>query len=103
MKLYLAGPMTGHPDLNFPLFHAQAARLRAAGYEVVNPAELNADPTAGWLDCMRVDIAQLAFCDGLAYLPGWDRSRGATIEVNLFEGLGLPCRPVEAFLLEQAA
>ena len=58
-RLYLAGPMTGLPELNFPAFHAEAARLRALGYEVVNPAEINVDPAAGWLACMRADIAQL--------------------------------------------
>lgn len=40
---YLAGPMTGLPDLNFPTFHARAAELRALGHEVVNPAELAGD------------------------------------------------------------
>ena len=49
MRIYVAGPMTGHPQLNFPAFHTEAARLRALGYEVVNPAELNADPGADWL------------------------------------------------------
>jgi hypothetical protein len=39
-KIYLSGPMTGLPDLNFPAFHAEAARLRALGYDVINPAEL---------------------------------------------------------------
>lgn len=89
MKLYLAGPMTGYPELNFPLFHAEAARLRSLGFEIVNPAEINADPSAGWLDCMRADIKQLVDCDGIALLPRWSESRGATIEHNLVRGLGL--------------
>ncbi|MBP7610130.1 MAG: DUF4406 domain-containing protein, partial [Steroidobacteraceae bacterium] len=32
--------MSGRPDLNFPAFTAAATQLRAAGFEVVNPAEL---------------------------------------------------------------
>ena len=59
MKLYIAGPMTGYAELNFPVFHAEAARLRAIGFEIVNPAEINVDPAAGWLTCMRADIKQL--------------------------------------------
>ena len=47
-RIYIAGPMSNMPSLNFPAFHAEAARLRGLGYEVVNPAEVNPDPTAGW-------------------------------------------------------
>ncbi|MFP4895603.1 DUF4406 domain-containing protein [Paraburkholderia sp. EG304] len=89
MKLYLAGPMTGYPELNFPLFHAETARLRGLGFEIVNPAEINADPAAEWLDCMRADIKQLVDCDGVALLPGWEQSRGATLEHAIVRGLGL--------------
>ncbi len=39
-KLYLSGPMSGIKDNNFPVFHAEAARLRALGYTVVSPAEI---------------------------------------------------------------
>lgn len=90
MKLYLAGPMTGYPELNFPLFHAEAARLRSAGFDIVNPAEINADPTAGWLTCMRDDIAQLVRCDGVALLPGWFKSEGAFLEHYIARSLKLP-------------
>ena len=89
MKLYIAGPMSNYPELNFPAFHAEAARLRALGFEIVNPAEINSDPTAEWLDCMRADIKQLVDCDGIALLPGWEQSRGANIEQTLARGLGL--------------
>lgn len=89
MKLYIAGPMTGYAELNFPAFHAEAARLRAIGFEIVNPAEINADPTAGWLDCMRADIKQLVDCDGVALLPGWAQSRGANLEEHVARALGL--------------
>lgn len=94
MKLYVAGPMTGYPDLNFPAFHAEAARLRALGFQIVNPAEINVDPSAGWLECMRADIKQLVDCDGIARLPGWEKSRGAMLEV--FIGRGLKLRVFEA-------
>lgn len=89
MKLYLAGPMTGYPDLNFPLFHAETARLRGLGFDIVNPAELNAGSNGDWLACMRVDIKHAVDCDGVALLPGWEQSRGAPIEHNLIRDLGL--------------
>ena len=38
MKVYIAGPMSGYPDMNGPAFDKKADELRAQGYEVVNPA-----------------------------------------------------------------
>ncbi|MDB5822199.1 MAG: hypothetical protein JWR21_903 [Herminiimonas sp.] len=102
MKVYLAGAMTGHPDLNFPAFHAAAAKLRAAGFEVVNPAEIKgadelvayaamtpAEMSAYWQKCMRADIAALVTCDAIALLPGWEKSKGATLEHRIAGELGL--------------
>lgn len=89
MRTYLAGPMSGYPELNFPLFHAEAKRLRDSGHEVVNPAEINVDPTKGWAECMRADIAELVKCDAIAMLPGWQRSPGATLEHHIATQLGM--------------
>ncbi|CAN7450048.1 DUF4406 domain-containing protein [Acidovorax sp. LjRoot66] len=88
-RIYVAGPMTGLPELNFPAFHAAAAVLRSAGHHVENPAEINADPTAGWQDCMRKDIARLVTCDAIHLLQGWSKSRGACLEHQIAVGLGL--------------
>ncbi|MBU9468321.1 DUF4406 domain-containing protein [Burkholderia multivorans] len=88
MRIYVAGPMTGHPHLNFPAFHAEAARLRSLGYDVVNPAELNTDPDADWLQCMRTDIKHLVDCDAIALLEGWHTSRGAQLEYTIATMLG---------------
>ena len=89
MKTYLAGPMSGHEDLNFPAFHAEAARLRSLGVEVVNPAEINVDPDAKWVDCMRKDIAELVTCERIAMLPGFAHSRGAMLEHYIAQALGM--------------
>ncbi|AET90664.1 hypothetical protein BYI23_B000570 [Burkholderia sp. YI23] len=89
MKIYVAGPMSGYPELNFPAFHAEAARLRAMGFEIVNPAEIDVGPNPDWLTAMRADIRELVTCDGIALLPGWEQSRGATVEHTLARGLGL--------------
>jgi len=88
-RVYIAGPMTGYADLNFPAFRAETTALRAAGLEVVNPAEINVDPSAGWSACMRADIAQLVTCDRIHLLPGWSRSKGASLEHHIGRALGL--------------
>jgi hypothetical protein len=87
-KIYIAGPMTGLPELNFPAFHAAAAVLRERGHTVINPAEINLDVGADWADCMRADIAQLVTCDSICLLPGWEKSRGATLEHHIAAALG---------------
>lgn len=86
---YVAGPMTGYPDLNFPLFHATAAHWRALGWHVINPAEINIDPAAGWVACMRADIKQLVDCDTIVLLPGWQNSKGASLEHYIARQLGM--------------
>ena len=89
MRTYLAGPMTGLPDLNFPAFRAAAARLRARGLTVINPAELNPDQGIDWYSAMRADIAALVTCDSIHMLPGWERSTGATLEHHIADRLGM--------------
>lgn len=91
-RLYVAGPMTGLPGLNFEAFHTVAGILRREGYEVVNPAELNSDPKAQWAECMRTDIKALVDCDGVALLGGWEHSRGAKLEAHIAEALGMTLR-----------
>lgn len=89
-RIYIAGPMTGLPDHNFPAFDTAARRLEKAGWEVVNPADnfggLVNLPRASYL---RVDVALLLQCDALALLPGWEDSRGAQLEYLLARELEL--------------
>jgi len=89
-KIYLSGPMTGHPDLNFPAFHAAAAELRAKGHTVINPAEKQDEVKPGmtWEDYMRQDIRLMMDCDAIHMLPGWRGSRGARLELHIAKELG---------------
>ena len=41
MRIYIAGPMTGYAEMNFPAFNTAAARVRALGHEAVNPVEID--------------------------------------------------------------
>lgn len=88
-KIYISGPMTGLPDLNFPAFHAETARLRSLGYDVTNPAELNPDPSTSWHECMRNDLRALLDCDILALLDGWQNSAGAHLELHIAHRVGM--------------
>ena len=106
MKLYLGGPMRGYPDFNFPAFDDAAARLRAGGFEVVSPAEHDReggfDETAGSLDgfdmeaAIRWDLEQVIACDGIALLPGWEKSSGCAVELAMAKFLDKTCYRYEA-------
>ena len=90
MKIYLAGPMRGYPDHNYPLFNEVAAKWRALGFDVVNPAEnFGGDQSLPWAMYMRQDIAQLATCDAIALLPGYRSSEGARRELLIAQTIGL--------------
>jgi hypothetical protein len=112
MKIYVAGPMRGIPQFNFPAFNAATARLRAEGHFVFNPAERDIDRhdgvdiSAGNVDGdedkaakdhgfnLREALADDAeficrHAEAIALLPGWEGSRGARAELALAEALGL--------------
>ena len=88
-RWYLAGPMSGYPDFNRPAFHEAAARLRAQGHIVVNPAEIRGDEDWEWDDWMRAALHCLLGCHAVVFLPGWEFSRGARLERVIAEVLGM--------------
>jgi hypothetical protein len=81
--VYISGPMTGLPEYNYPAFNAAAAALRAAGYAVENPAENPEPPCKSWQGYMRSAIVQVTRAHALYLLAGWQRSRGARLEVQI--------------------
>lgn len=87
MRLYLSGPMTGYPDNNFPAFHRWAKELRANGFDVVSPAEIQ--EAGSWELCLRADLRELTTCDGIALMPGWEASKGAHLELHVAHRLGM--------------
>lgn len=93
-RVYISGPMTGKPELNFPAFNKAAAELRAAGFDVINPAEIGEVPGLEWADYMRADIRMLMDCDTVATLPDWKKSKGARLEVHIAGELGMTVYPV---------
>lgn len=96
--IYVAGPMTGIAGFNYPAFNAAAEELAVRGYEVLNPVDAElANPTPGtpqaWDWYMRRAIAMVIQADALSVLPGWQKSEGANLEVEIATQLGLDIRP----------
>lgn len=98
MRIYIAGPMTGMPDFNYPTFRAVAARLTEAGFIAVSPLDNGLPTDAPWAAHMRADLPMLMTCDGVAMMDGWQASKGANVERNAAMGVGIWCMPVNAWL-----
>jgi hypothetical protein len=96
--VYICGPMRGIPEFNFPAFDAAAARFRAAGWDVISPAEMDRSHGLNEKGHTGKDVFTndeiRAFIhrdygaivgtlraengDALAVLPGWHNSVGGT-------------------------
>lgn len=111
---YICGPMTGLPACNFPAFDRARDRGLKRGYNIISPADMDrevsgidvlTDP-AGWKcyrkenpafldDTIDRDIGVIRHLlvpkhgDGLALLPGWQKSKGANAEIGLARWRGL--------------
>jgi len=97
-RCYIAGRMTGMPEFNRPAFNAAAAQLRTLGYHVENPAEIPPIPGDPWAAYMRLALTMMLKCDVVVLLPGWEGSKGATIEQRLAVDLGIPVITFPDFL-----
>lgn len=96
MKVYIAGPMTGHQNYNFDAFHTAAAKLREQGIEVDNPAEhFGGDQSLHWTEYMRTDVQSILSVDEVRVLPGWRNSKGACLETTIAAGIGVPIKTLD--------
>lgn len=101
MTIYLSGPMTGLPGFGYGIFNAAAARLRAMGHSVFNPAEtFGGDSTLKKEQYLIVDYAAVQACDTIIMLPGWTDSEGATTERMIAMSLGKVVYSYNSFLDE---
>jgi hypothetical protein len=92
MIIYLAGPMKGYPNKNFPAFMEATALLRGSGHRVYNPAEYPGN-TDGTFDLRKAFASYATFicleADTIVLLPGWEQSLGVSAELALAKNCGL--------------
>lgn len=94
-SIYVAGPMTGIPQFNFPAFFQAQRMLEAEGWIVYNPAakdsEKELDPEAvktgddrkaiasgfDFRAAYEWDVLKIIHGNGIYMLKGWEKSPGA--------------------------
>lgn len=106
--IYVAGPMRGYENYNYPAFDYRAGKLKEMDWTVINPAELDRnegkpmnDPMAFSPDtnyedhefmrrALRRDMDALCDdCTAIYMMADWENSRGAKAEWHLAKALGL--------------
>ena len=79
------------PNREDPAFNEMEAKLLGIGHKVVNPTRLfKGDQTRRKEEYLRQDISSiLDGVDGVVLLSGWQKSKGAQVEVLVALALGL--------------
>ena len=88
-KCYIAGAVTGTNDFK--------ERFDAAEYKVIrmdmipiNPVTLPHKHNKEWKSYMKECISALMDCDCIFLLEGWEKSKGANIELEIAASLQYP-------------
>jgi hypothetical protein len=96
VRLYLAGPMSGLPDFNYPAFRTAAQEWRAWGWDVLDPSEkFGGRADLPYEVYIKGSIIDVLASEAIAVLPGWQNSKGATLEVSIGRALGYPIYAAE--------
>lgn len=120
---YICGPMTGLPNYNFAAFDKARDLGLLLGYDTISPADMDREVSGidiltdpeGWkryrtenptfLDhTIDRDMGVIRHLlkpergDGLALLPGWQKSKGANAEISFARWRGLKFVDAESFL-----
>lgn len=90
-KIYIAGKITG---LSEPVYTAKfkeaKEQVTERGFEAVSPVDLPHDHDRTWESYMREDLRALLSCVAVYALDNWILSKGATVEVQLAQKVGIP-------------
>jgi nucleoside 2-deoxyribosyltransferase len=102
--LYIAGPMYGLPEKNYPAFQHAEKVLTEAGFSVISPLEADRfvskndpEPSREWWQ--RTTLKLLLNAEALALLDSWENSKGAMLEWQVAQGLSMETKFWEDWLL----
>lgn len=90
-RIYISGRMRTDPN-HREKFAAVATKLRALGYSVISPVEIDdiyGVPIDGLRGYYRRDAEALCQCDTVYMMKDWEKSKGAKMELASAEFLEL--------------
>lgn len=92
--IYLAGPMKGYPDKNFPMFDRVSVILKEQGHYVYSPHTYPDNGIDGF-DIRKAFASYTNFISltatAIVLLPGWEKSLGVSAELGLAINCGIKC------------
>lgn len=89
MKIYIAGAISGLHNANKEQFAETEKLLLENGHTTINPHKIPHKDINNWGQCMKEDIPEMLKCDAVFLMHGWKHSKGAKIEKDLAEVLGI--------------
>lgn len=90
-KIYIAGKVSGEKLHACTMkFGAAQVELEKLGFETINPLEIVPHVNVPWQTAMRMCICKLMCCHGIFLLKDHEQSKGARIERELANHLGIP-------------
>ncbi len=88
-RIYLAGPMTGLPEHNFPPSTPKPRAYAASGTRSRTPPSTARFRASSGPTTCGSDLQKLLTCQATALLPGWMDSKGARLEFTVATNLGM--------------
>jgi hypothetical protein len=113
MVIYISGPISGKRDNNRTAFEEAHLKILAAAaganiedFKIINPLDLATEVNAvfdelnkhrfhkikpAWCDYMKKDIAALCTATYVLFIDGWQESKGAMLERQIADAIGISC------------